>query len=362
MGDNNTFGISMGNAAAGTASSIGGAIMGLALGGINDRRQLRQQERLQELAMAGNKEMALFNYDQQMKMWEATNYNAQVEQLKKAGLNPALLYAKGGAGGMTNAAQAQGIAAGQAPQGGGEVQKMMEIGMQTQMMQSQIKLMEAQAKKANAEAEYTGGVQTDMGKTSIQSMTQGMEESKAKTRLIQAQEDAQEIDNAYSGATLEQKIANYANEASRIWANARSAMAQADIDNASKETRIKQFEADLRNKNADTALKYMQERLAQSGIKLNDAQIQNMKDTQSFNRMALGQMDEKEFNERIQKGLEEMGAAADLPAKLMMDIGRDVLKIMTAGQAFKDKGGETYREGYNDQQGDWWQREYHYKP
>jgi len=37
----------------------------------------------------------------QMKMWEDTNYPAQIAQLKKAGLNPSLIYAKGGVGGST---------------------------------------------------------------------------------------------------------------------------------------------------------------------------------------------------------------------------------------------------------------------
>ena len=41
-------------------------------------------------------------------MWEYTNYENQVKHLKAAGLNPALLYAKGGAGGSTAGAGAAG--------------------------------------------------------------------------------------------------------------------------------------------------------------------------------------------------------------------------------------------------------------
>ena len=39
----------------------------------------------------------------QMQMWDDTNFAAQVEQLKKAGLSIGLMYGNGGAGGATTA-------------------------------------------------------------------------------------------------------------------------------------------------------------------------------------------------------------------------------------------------------------------
>ena len=36
----------------------------------------------------------------QLEMWEKTNYPAQVAQMRKAGLNPALMYGQAGAGGQ----------------------------------------------------------------------------------------------------------------------------------------------------------------------------------------------------------------------------------------------------------------------
>ena len=42
-------------------------------------------------------------------MWEKTNYAAQIEQMKKANLSPALMYGQAGAGGGTvSGAQGQG--------------------------------------------------------------------------------------------------------------------------------------------------------------------------------------------------------------------------------------------------------------
>ena len=45
-----------------------------------------------------NKEQADYSQQLALDMWNATNYESQVEHMKAAGLNPALLYSKGGAG------------------------------------------------------------------------------------------------------------------------------------------------------------------------------------------------------------------------------------------------------------------------
>lgn len=70
-----------------------------------DARQVKQQGIL-------NKQAADLQYEQQMKMWQATNYKAQMDQLKQAGLNPALMYGKGGGGGATTGSNS--VSAGQA--------------------------------------------------------------------------------------------------------------------------------------------------------------------------------------------------------------------------------------------------------
>ena len=88
-------------AASQAASGLIGTGMGLLLEGHNDRRQLRQQEKLQNLEIKGSKELTDYNAAKQLEMWKATNYPAQIEQMKLAGLNPALAYGMGGGGGVT---------------------------------------------------------------------------------------------------------------------------------------------------------------------------------------------------------------------------------------------------------------------
>ncbi|AXH73567.1 MAG: DNA pilot protein [Microviridae sp.] len=175
--------------------------MGLLLEGHNDNRQAEQQKRLQEIQIQGNKEMADYNMKNSLKMWEETSYKAQMEQMKKAGLNPALLYGQGGAGGATTAGAATGagVSGGNAPQGGNEIMGLM-------MMQAQIKNLEADTQKKEVEAEKTAGVDTELTKSSIENIAQGITESKAKTEVLQVDRDIKNVQWRIADATEQEVI------------------------------------------------------------------------------------------------------------------------------------------------------------
>lgn len=131
------------NAMGNVADSAIGAGMGLLLANYNDKRQLKQQGKLQELQMRGSKEMMDYQQAQSYDMWQKTNYKAQMEQLKKAGLNPALMYGMGGGGGGTMSSGNAQVSGGNAAAGGGEVQAMMGLQLQNKMMQAQIENIKA---------------------------------------------------------------------------------------------------------------------------------------------------------------------------------------------------------------------------
>lgn len=154
-----TFGQQLGLQMAGQATS---GIMGLALGDINDKRQLRQQEKLQALQIAGQKDMTNYNYGKQLEMWKNTSYPAQMEQLRLAGLNPGLIYGMSGGGGQTTGSGSGGnVTGGQAPTGGGEAQQLMQgMGMNFGLMEAQRRVLETQADKNQADADKTRGVDT----------------------------------------------------------------------------------------------------------------------------------------------------------------------------------------------------------
>lgn len=130
----------------GAASGLIGAGMGLLLEGHNDRRQLAQQKKLQELQMQGNKSMVDYNMQKQFEMWQKTGYSAQKKQMEEAGLNPALLYGISGGGGQTTGQATGAVSAGEAVKGGPEMTAGMGI-----MSNAQLALMNAQ--KENIEAD-----------------------------------------------------------------------------------------------------------------------------------------------------------------------------------------------------------------
>lgn len=142
------------------ASNAVGGIMGLALGSINDKRQLKQQGKLQKQQIAGNKEMIDYQMAKELQMWQNTNYGPQMEQLKKAGLNPGLIYGMSGGGGATTGNATASVQGTSAPQGGREIQDMVGMGMQMQLLQAQKEVLQTQAEKNRADAAKTAGVDT----------------------------------------------------------------------------------------------------------------------------------------------------------------------------------------------------------
>lgn len=143
------------------ASEAVHGLMGIALGGVNDKRQVRQQRRMNNVNMEYNKEMTEYNQMKQMEMWHATGYEAQKKQMKEAGINPALLYGMGGGGGQSNTVTTSNQGASQAPSGGGEIQGMMGIGIQGALLMAQKQNIEADTAKKIAETQKTAGVDTE---------------------------------------------------------------------------------------------------------------------------------------------------------------------------------------------------------
>nr|DAN57928.1 MAG TPA: hypothetical protein [Microviridae sp.] len=93
--------------------------------------------------------------------WDYTNAENQRQHLINAGLNPALMYGQSGAGGMGASGGAHQTSPEQ-PQGNpvGMALQVQQIEQQRRMNDAQIALAEAQANKANTEANKIAGVDT----------------------------------------------------------------------------------------------------------------------------------------------------------------------------------------------------------
>lgn len=131
------------------------------LTGYNDaiaNRQLDQQQKLTTMQYNANYGLMKNSYDMQRQLWEDTSAPAQMEQLKKAGLNPALMYSKGGTGGSTGGGGAS-VGGGQASDESNRMRANTEstiAGMALQKLASEIDVNKSVAERNRAEAQTTG--------------------------------------------------------------------------------------------------------------------------------------------------------------------------------------------------------------
>lgn len=215
---------------------IGGAALG---GALDIASSAFKNAQLNENAdRSAERQKDLMNYQQNlsMKHWLDTNYSAQVEQLKKAGLNPALIYGMGGQGGQTVTPSAS------APQG----QHTFDIG--TNMMQmAQIELMKSQADniKADTNLKRTGGE----GQTI---------ENKIKN-----------IELNFRERSLEESLNKLKYEADKMAAESQSAIVKGEVD-------INTRDAQIKERNDMVAIVGLERVAKEYGIELTKTQIEKI--------------------------------------------------------------------------------------
>ena len=199
MGTDELIGIGLGGAAA-----IGQAMYGQSQAQQNQQQQVQDQRELMELANN-------LNYQN----WIKTNYGAQVEQMKKAGLNVGMMYKNGGGGGTLG-----GASTGSASKADTIPMDISNAITQNRAIESQIKLNEAQAKKLEVEANKTAGVDTDLVKTQIESnnITNAFNTENFETALNKAKAELNNV-NANTEKALAEGILNRIDAITRQWEN-----------------------------------------------------------------------------------------------------------------------------------------------
>lgn len=185
---------------------------------------------------------------------------ARMQQLKQAGLSPAL-YAEGAGGGnsgMTTGAQGAGAS-------GVGLQKFVDpINM------AEIKLKEAQARDLNASADKKEGKNAE-GAANIANLWANAGYKEAAKALTESQKTKADWENYILSETAEISInkayslaESAAYEAQKASYEIISALAQAEVDEATIQARIQQAIENVEYTKAETLL-------AKSGIKLNEA-------------------------------------------------------------------------------------------
>lgn len=193
-----------------TGLQFGTSLMGSIFGLNNSSEQMSNQKELMKLQHKYNEESADYAQGRAYDMWLKTNYPAQVEQMEKAGLNPALMYGMGaGSGGTVSGAQGQGTSQ---PTDRSVEMKMrgQEMGLQLANLASQIKLNESQANKNNAEADKTAGVDTKLAENTIDNLISQTKNEKDRNVLIWADKRLKEATAEMQEASA--KLASGQNE------------------------------------------------------------------------------------------------------------------------------------------------------
>lgn len=215
--DDKSFGMQLREAAAGGAvNTIVGQLGSMIFGGAQDRRQLKQQRKLQDLQIEGNKQMIDYSNAAQealqMSMWDKTNYSAQIEQMKKAGLSPSMIYGGSGTGGAT--VGGGGASGGVSGTNAGDPNAGVEMGLQ---MASQLALQKAQTENIKADTAVKlaseGLTKEDLEKRKMDTLTQ--KEVWTKT-IAESQEANRGLEDRLKTIKAEAIGSEIENEAKRI--------------------------------------------------------------------------------------------------------------------------------------------------
>jgi hypothetical protein len=184
-------------------SNVGGVVQGAAAQGIsmigqNQRSKKAHERNLEYMDIQNQNQQGLntqqygyqralnqMGHDLQYDMWNKTNYESQVEHMKKAGLNPALMYGTPGQGGSTGS-QGGGSAQGGSASGA-SAPSIQPMDMQNLMIGAQIANLNANTKKTEAEAENEAGGVRD-------NLTQETKKKLAETTKLKTENDILEFE------------------------------------------------------------------------------------------------------------------------------------------------------------------------
>ena len=304
--------------------------------------------------------------------WDYTNAENQVAHLKNAGLNIGLMYGQSGAGGMGATGGAH-QASPEQPQGNPIAMALQtqQIEQQRRMNDAQIALAEAQARKADEEANKIGGVDIREAEKRIEEIDAKINELIASKKLKEAEEALTKAKKDTEGTI--QKLNESKEALSRAQISEAFAVATHYSEMAHKvywEFQREKLGYEYDKKTLDDrvdAAYYMNAQLIASiaktykDVEVGDAQIDQLKaaakelneladkhqwDKETYRKQVEGMIErweEQTFNERLQIGLEFGENIADMFFKLR---GKKSKTKTVSTKRGKQITTESYTESY----------------
>ena len=194
----------------GASGNIGSTLINQAFAEHNRRRNYYWNEKA---AKAADKR-------QRAQYMDLYSPNAQMQQLKEAGLSPSLMYGNGGGagGGTASSNMSMGASGPQAP-------------YMSAMESAQIANLLADTQLKKSQAENTEK-DTELKGQKIINLVSEVGLTKAQTRLTTAQADLADINVAIDSTTMQADIERAYHNTAKAAAEARSAVVKADLDEA----------------------------------------------------------------------------------------------------------------------------------
>jgi len=294
------------------AGGVQDALLGLALEGHNDQRQLKQQGKLLKQQAEVDRRQTEFNQQIGLDTWRKTGPVAMTKELKEAGLSPALQYGMGGAGGITTGSGGGSVQGAKAPAGGGEV-------MGLQMMNAKRALIEAQTENVKADTKKKGGESLEL-----------------------------EIANTMAAETYEETYEKIINMAKQVKAQTAIIQNNREISDETKHIEISLKEGELIGLGLSNEMK-------ETGIKLTEEQI---KQTIESVKQAWKSLDIQEQNAvingnrlELDKFIKDVPDSIKLTVETVRDVVGDVIDFK------QKKRSQDHRESEADKNRKWNERE-----
>lgn len=307
----------VGGAAAGEAA---GQIIGMGAGAVTSDRNMNDWRDQTSQNMQNAYYMSNVNWAQQKQMWDATNYEAQMKHILNAGLNPAMLYGKGGAGGATTGNVNASPAGANVGDSKANVGMGMMMGLSAQKQEAEIKVLEAQANALNTEATKKAGVDTA--------------NVEANTNLTRIQTGIAEIQKEVNENTKVDLTMKIQAEAGKVRGEMNSAIANGTIAEATVKTAIQQANADLIGT-------YLKNQLTRENIQYTERQTKAIADQvatayiNAFSNQRNANSNEtnsgSQLKKQIQDALYQNGVLELGDRKLNQDLIMGVMQILKGG-------------------------------
>ena len=263
-------GATIGSAIPGIGTAVGGIIgggLGLLGGLFGGGNRTKQQKELMDKACEYEKEGMGIQYQygqmaadeaqkRNLEMWDSTNFEQQRKHMENAGLSVGLMYGGSGAGSTSTAGGQATQPSGPTSNPVGMALQYKQIEQQDAAIKSQTMLNQAEAAKALAEA----------GKTA------GPEYNKAtwEAKNLEIENRIKTITEGITGANLTEAEA----DAQKAVAEWNSAMAKAEVDQATKKTAIQTMKQNLINMQAEGALKIVGKDLSVTQARMIEREMQ----------------------------------------------------------------------------------------